>query len=379
MKILVNTSTLVGSGVTQVAVSFLYECLKLDNRNEYHVFLGKKVSEAIHKEDFDKRFCFYDFPIKPVSIFKGGLRSVFQMKKIEKKLNPDVTFTIFGPSYWTPNSPHLQGYAYPHYVYKESPFFEKINVKERLKIRLLEFIHLKFLKRNGHYFVSETQDVSERFKILVNRINDQFYTASNTCNSFFVDFVKKDDNHYFDKDTSYFYFASLCTLQTHKNLTILNKVIPLLVDQGEINMRFVLTISEGEVNKVFDKDVRDFIIPVGRINPDECPLLLSTCDALFLPTLLECFTANYPEAMALRKPIMTSNLSFATKLCGEAALYFDPLDEKDIANKISVFMHNTSLQNALIVEGDKVLNTFLSATERALKYLEILKSLRYVK
>ena len=50
---------------------------------------------------------------------------------------------------------------------------------------------------------------------------------------------------------------------------------------------------------------------------------------IFLPTLLKVFIAAYPEAMKIEKPIMTSNYSFATDVCQDSALYFDPLDSKD--------------------------------------------------
>lgn len=38
-----------------------------------------------------------------------------------------------------------------------------------------------------------------------------------------------------------------------------------------------------------------------------------------MPSLLECFTATYPEAMRMERPIVTTDLAFAQGLCGEAA------------------------------------------------------------
>ena len=67
---------------------------------------------------------------------------------------------------------------------------------------------------------------------------------------------------------------------------------------------------------------------------ENCPKLYNQADAMFLPTLLETFSASYPEAMKMERPILTSDLDFAKDICGDAALYFNPLDSYDIANKI---------------------------------------------
>ena len=55
----------------------------------------------------------------------------------------------------------------------------------------------------------------------------------------------------------------------------------------------------------------------------ECPSLYRQSTFAFQPTLLECFTATYPEAMRSGKPIVTPDLEFARGLCGGAAVYYD--------------------------------------------------------
>ena len=51
------------------------------------------------------------------------------MKKMEREIKPHAVISIFGPSWWTPNVPHLQGYAYSHYIFPESPYFNIISFK----------------------------------------------------------------------------------------------------------------------------------------------------------------------------------------------------------------------------------------------------------
>ena len=113
------------------------------------------------------------------------------------------------------------------------------------------------------------------------------------------------------------------------------------------------------------------IINLGKIVQKGCPSVYKQCDALFAPTLLETFSAAYPEAMKMRKPILTSKYSFAKDLCGDAALYFDPLDPKDIAQKIKQLIGNEILQKIMIENGEKKLMSFETARSRAEKYISI--------
>jgi glycosyltransferase involved in cell wall biosynthesis len=377
MKLIINCSTLSGSGVTQVATSFIHEC-KLFSEHEFHVFLSKTVSDQIVKEEFHSNFKFYEFYSHPLQV-RGGLKTIQKLKALEKKINPDVVFSVFGPSWWTPKAPHLIGYAYPHYVYPESPLFKVISFKEKTKISLFKKIHLYFLKRNANYFVSETKDVSDRLQSLITSLPTQnFFIVGNTCNNFFREHTKTNEFKILPvKDFNEFRFLSLCTFHVHKNLDILNKIIPLL-NRKSINkkIKFVLTIDEKIFNEKFSDEAKESIINIGRISVRDCPQIYSECDALFLPTLLECFSANYPEAMMMRKPIATSNLTFASTVCGNAALYFDPLDEKDIVKILIKILNDKSVRTELTENGALKMIDFPTAKERAEKYLEICNKIR---
>ncbi len=377
MKIIINTTTLVGSGVTQVAVSFLYECLKLNDNNKYYIFLGKKVNDSIKKNDFDDRFIFYDFFAKPLDFFSGGYKNIKTMKQLELQISPDAVFTIFGPAWWSPKAPHLQGFANAYYIFKEGPYYKNCGFKTKLKLIAFEKIHSYFLNRNGKYFVTETEFVSDRLSQLFKINRNKVFTVSNTCNSFFRKFVDDKKVIYLpNKIGNEFRFISLCTMQAHKNLTILNKVVPILNEKGYTNFKFVLTIDEESYNLAFSESVKKQIINIGRIPPKNCAYLFNECDALFLPTLAECFTANYPEAMCLKKPIITSNLPFAKDICKDSALYFDPLNEHDIADKLIFLYNNTEVRLELEKKGYNRLSSFLTPMERCIKYLEILKNIR---
>jgi len=335
------------------------------------------VAKQLNTETFSENFFFYFFDQVALYSLKGfSIRK--RIKKLENDIKPDVVFSVFGPSWWTPKAKHLQGYAYPHYVYPDSPLFQMISRKEKFKIALMKQIHLFFLNKNGNYFVSETENVTHRLKNLLKKTS-KFYTVGNTCSlnyDLFLDHKLSTKQLLPDKQEQEFRFLSLCTYHQHKNLEILNEVVPILNNKlPEANIKFVLTIDTENFNNKFTEEAKKNIINIGRIDTNQCPQLYSECDALFLPTLLECFSANYPEAMKMGKPIATSDLEFAKTVCKNAAIYFNPVNADDIAKKISILYRDHKVRENLVKYGKEQLKSFPSSAERACQYLKICKEI----
>lgn len=368
MILLINTSTLSGTGVCQVATSFIYECRYFKN-NHFHVFLSRTMSLNIRKSDFSNNFIFYEINSHPIYGIKGYIEKR-KMQRLEKKINPDCVFSVFGPSCWTPNAPHLIGYALGHYVYPDSPIYNLMTCRESLHRRILKLFHRYYLLKDGDYYVCETEDVATRLSKFLKVDKKYIFTVGNTCNQFFINYVPQQKKKI--SPSGEFRFLSLCSPYKHKNLEILNRVIPLLLkDNLGFNFKFVVTINKRSYDTIFTDLAKKYVVNVGKLLPSECPQIYSECDALFAPTLLECFSANYPEAMFMGKPILTSNLSFATSICGKAALYFDPLNPCDVADKIKILLSSKNEYDKLVSLGYQQFATFESSLSRTEKYLSI--------
>jgi glycosyltransferase involved in cell wall biosynthesis len=135
----------------------------------------------------------------------------------------------------------------------------------------------------------------------------------------------------------------------------------------------VLTIEENAFRKNF-KGFEDDIINLGPVSIESCPYVYRECDALFFPSLIETFTASYPEAMRMEKPIVTSDLPFAREICDNAALYFDPLNPDSIVDKIVELTQDEKLYADLKQKGLERLRSFETAASRASKILDILEN-----
>ncbi len=377
MKIIINTSNLFVGGGVQVALSFIDEIKKLKRNNSYYIFLSSEIEKQISYKLFPSNFKFYSIKYSPASIFHK-LETYATLNGLEKRINPDIVFTVFGPSYWTPKSKHLMGLATgwiynPNSVaFGELPFFSLLKVK-------LEVIYKKFfIKHNTNHYVVETNDAKNKIiKFLY--INKPIFVIGNTYSAIFddKDYLLVTNKYYLalpKKTTKTFRFVLISHNYSHKNLKIISKIIPLLKKYKEYNIEFVLTIDAKSYDELF-YDFKDNILNLGTVVQKNCPSIYSQCDALFFPTLLETFSASYPEAMKLNLPILTSDFSFSRDVCENAALYFNPLDEYDIVEKIMDLIRNKELSESLVSNGVSRLKFFESAESRACKYLELLEQI----
>jgi glycosyltransferase involved in cell wall biosynthesis len=72
----------------------------------------------------------------------------------------------------------------------------------------------------------------------------------------------------------------------------------------------------------------------GHVSLDELVGLYRTAGALVYPSLYEGFGIPCVEAMACDCPVAASNVASLPEICGDAAVYFDPLDPESIADGI---------------------------------------------
>jgi len=374
MKIIVNTSTLYVGGGLQVALSFINELKSLENSHEYYIFLSLAVEKQLDKDSFSDKFHFYRIDRSPSSL-KTRKEVVKQLDTLEEEIQPDVVFSVFGPSYWKPKAVHLVGFA-DGWVYNQSSIaYKKLSLFKRLKMRLHTRYKAYYLKRDTNYYVLETEDAKEKIAEILHLEKETIFVVGNTYSTSFEDenLLDKGNKYYIKlpkQNEKEFRFLYIAHNHPSKNLDIINKVYQYLNND---KIKFIITIDDISYNNLFKN--KDYIINIGPIEQAACPSVYSQADALFAPTLLETFSASYPEAMKMKKPILTSNYSFAKDICKDAALYFDPLDPEDIAKKIKQLIEDKSLQNELIEKGTKRLQEFETAHTRAEKYIEICETI----
>ncbi len=115
----------------------------------------------------------------------------------------------------------------------------------------------------------------------------------------------------------------------------------LLVLAGKIDQNLKM-IVEG-----LSKEIKDKVYLTDFVGDDELKWLYQNCQAYVFPSLSEGFGLPGLEAMVHGAPVISSNASCLPEIYGDGALYFDPLDINDIADKIKEVLDKTTRQNLI--------------------------------
>jgi len=364
MKLVINTAHQRFGGAIQVALSFINECRHFPE-HEYHVWLGPGVAKSLQTEDFPTNFTFYTFDFGVI-----GFITIAHIQKtlatLEQQIRPDVIIATSGPTYFHSQAPQIIGFNLPLYIYPESPYVKDLSLKAKFKLQFKKALHFYYFKRDASAYVVQTDDVNSRVRKALG--TDQVFTVTNTHSGFYL----RDTFATLQlplKQKPFLRLLTLTSYYSHKNLELLPKVAAELEKRGIQNIQFVVTLTTADFEQYLPP--HPFIVNVGPMKPEDCPGLYRECDVLFLPTLAECFSASYPEAMVMERPIITTDLGFAHSICGDAALYFEPKNHLQATDCIAQLLNNPTMIPTLVAAGKVQLKKFDTAFERAKKYLEI--------
>lgn len=365
-KVLIDCSGIRVGGGIQVAVSFINDLNRLNTNLFFIVALSPQLNETIKKKEFNRNFEFI--------FFQPGYSSLFNrikaLKKIEKQFNPQVVFTLFGPSYYKSKVPKIVGFAIPHYIYLDSPYFQLITFKERLLHFVRRLLKVYLFIKFSNYLVFETENARNVFCKIYKFDTVKTLVAPNTINSLFDSPEKWNNrNFHFKQKTK---ILSLAANYKHKNLHIIPKTIDILESRyGLKDFCFVLSLKREDLN--FDKRYDDYIQYIGKVNLEYLPSLYNQIDIAFIPSLLEVFSASFVEAMKMQVPIVASDLGFARDICNDSANYFQPNNAEDAAAKIFELIKNESPKVQLIKNGLDNLSRFGTSMDRTIKYLNLIE------
>jgi glycosyltransferase involved in cell wall biosynthesis len=364
VKILINTAAQRFGGAIQVALSFINECKNFP-QHEYHVWVGQGVGKILKKEDFPSNFNFYDFDFGVLG-FRAIAKLQKTLKPFEEKIKPDIMICTSGPTYYHSNVKQIVGFNLPNFIYTESPYVRDLKPYRKLRLALRKIIQTWYYRQDTLAFLVQTDDVNVRVKELFK--TDKVHTVTNICSNFYFN-IKEFPNRLPLKEKNEVRLLTLTSYYPHKNLELIPLVAEELTKRGFGFVRFVLTLKNEDF--VANKLQHPMVINVGPLKPQECPSLYREIDIMFLPTLAECFSASYAEAMVMEKPIVTTNLGFATSVCAEAAIYFEPKNHIAAADAIINLLSNSTLKETLIAKGKIRLKEFDTPQIRAKKYLEL--------
>jgi len=162
------------------------------------------------------------------------------------------------------------------------------------------------------------------------------------------------------------YFLYVGSIKPHKNLKTALKAFNIWLKKSSCDKKLVIIgvrpdeiNKDSELSKLFDKN--RIIVP-GFVKDFDLTLIYNNAECLIFPSIYEGFGLPPLEAMIYGCPVIASNSASIPEVCGDAALYFEPLKYEELAEKMTMLTTHKSLRTELIEKGYR--NSFRYGWER---------------
>jgi len=376
MKVLFNATTLVMGGALQVAVAFIKQSLCDENDIVWYYALSKEVFSELSSDD--QSMLLQNLTVLDVSPAKSRSSRVL-LKDIEADCRADVVFTLFGPAYVKFTAPHICGVADGWVTHSSWLAFKSLS-SVAIKLRMLSTILYKAIwYKKSNIWIVEAEIAKNGLMKRLMLASEAIYVIPNTCGqAYFL----KNATPMCINNAAKIRLITMSAYYEHKDLGLIPEIARILNERfSEYEFEFVLTLPKDStgysdiVKKCKLYGVEKYICNVGPVPVSEGADVYEDCHIVFLPSLLETFSANYPEGMAMKMPIITTDMPFAHNACEDAALYFRPHDAVSAAEKIMQLVEDPSLVAKLVTNGSHVLGKLSSSENRYNHYRDVIKNL----
>ena len=274
----------------------------------------------------------------------------YYLPKLIKSLEIDVIFNLADIPIPTKNVKQVFLFDWPYAVYPESYVWKIMDLKSFLT-RKIKLFYFKIFLSSISDWVVQTNAIKKRLKRLYGLKNitliPNAVTLEHTKKAPFYDFK-------LPKGT-----LLLCLSRYYplKNLEIFIPLAEEIKKRG-LDFKIIITIDESQHRKVKpflslikERGLDSVIINIGPVEVKNAPSLYKQCDGLLMPSLIETYCNPYVESMYHKRLILTSDMDFSREVCGDAAVYFDPLNHLSILEAIEEVYSNDILREEKIRNG----------------------------
>ncbi|GAB2496040.1 glycosyltransferase [Arenimonas alkanexedens] len=159
-----------------------------------------------------------------------------------------------------------------------------------------------------------------------------------------------------------FTFGYVSTYFPHKNHQVLLSALDMLWS-GDSKIKLIFTLALTDLPSKIRPRAEALISRgqlelLGWVSPSDLGSVYRRMDAVVIPSQLESLSSAHLEAMAFRKPILTSDLPFARELCPDAAIFVDPASPVAWADAMLALSLSPKTQAELVEGGSCRLRTF---------------------
>ena len=361
-----------------------------DQLEGYGYFTKELLERIVKKHPADQFFFFFDRPFAEEFVFASNVHPVIispparlpvlwkfwfdiKLPLALKKINASVFISPDGYCSLTTRIPqcivvHDLGFLHHPEAYKKS--------------------HVSFFKKNTPRFLRKAKsivtvsqfsknDIVKHYKIQPGKIDVVYNGVKEIFHPLTIQEKQTTKKKYTEGKE---YFIYLGAIQPRKNLIRLLKAFSIFKKRLQSNMKLVLV---GRMKWKHDEfyhllqtyKYRKDVLLTGYLPEEELSALLGSTFALVYPSLFEGFGVPVAEAMKCNIPVLTSQKTSMEEIAGDAALYFNPNDHTDIADKMMMIYKDENLQKQLIEKGRQISGTYNWESAAELFWQTVLKTL----
>ncbi len=374
MDVMVNATTLVKGGGVQVATSFVVEAEKAAAPDiTWHYALSEQIVAELKVLGVTPQHL-HVFSTSPAR----SKQARQQVSELEERLAPDVVFSVFGPAFLKFRSPHLMGLGNGWITHSTRLAFKSLGgVVQQLK-QFAGACYKGYWARQADRWVVEASNSRDGMIRRLHVKPDAVAVVPNSCAALFAE-AQVPDAAFPAPDVTV-RLLYLSAWYGHKNIQSIPSVAAALKQlMPERDVRFVITVPDDEpgLAKLYSEadrlGVTACIENRGRVPLARAVELYAEADACFMPSLLETFSANYPEAMSTGRPLIVSDLDFAHAICGDAATYFAATEPTAAAQAIHDLLTDPDRWQELIRNGREKVAALPSPADKYAEYEQLVR------
>ncbi len=307
--------------------------------------------------------------------FYSPIYSISEQRKYNKVINS-------GDLFWSPhyNVPLMsikckKRVATIHDVYHLA-FYNELSRKQKIYAKLVINAAIKFSDKIITVSAFSKNEIIKYTGCKPGEIA----AVHNGVDQFKTDTFNKDIHTTYNLPSNYILFVG--NVKPHKNLKILLKAYLLLNDELKQQYKVVIVgkrdgflTGDEELTRWINThpEIKADIIFTGYVAHDDMDAVYQNASLFVFPSVYEGFGLPPLEAMLNNCPVITSEASSLPEVCGDAAFYFNPKNEKELCAKMTEVLTKKEIKDTLIIKGQEHIKHF-TWDECAAKHIEIFNS-----
>lgn len=360
-------------GIGRYVFELVRHLLPQDQRNSYVLFFDPRRAEP---GELESLAAFSNVRLIPAPIRHYSLGEQTSFLRL---LNREALDLVHFPNF---NFPIF--YQRPFVVTIHDMVHHKISGAK--KSRLLHFwaykqvIETAAKKSQKIITVSEfsKKDIAKYFELPPEKITVAYEGASLNVEVSESETAAVKRHYLLDKP----YFLFVGVLERKKNLINLTRGFDAMLKKYQLDMDLVIAGKSDKhypeiKHKALDIQFKDRLVFTGEVAEEHLPALYRGAYGFVSASLHEGFGLPGVEAMQFGLPLAVSNIEVFNEVYDDAAVYFNPLDPEDIAEKLNLLgrdqqfhkqLQEKSFRRGQLYSWEKTAQQTLEVYRQALKF-----------